>query len=465
MPWVQIMADSFRFRTTSELVEDHDKSDGKVDRLAIPFQPDAVEVELRRLPFTARFALYTILFLLIAAIAWAAWAKIDRTVTARGKLVSQSRTIVKQPYRPSVIRSLDVKAGDYVERGSLIASLDPTLTKADRGQLEVKDAALDTEMARLLSEQKQEDFVPVDNSEVAMMQLELFKRRQLEKTATLEGFEARISTLRSRFDIAKAQASQIEAQIKLAELKLETTSKLLKSNTTTEMKFHEAEAELQRLQAARTEKLREQDRYQREAKVVAAERELYLSGYFRQIEERMLAISAEDKQLQYELQKADRIGEFDEFRAETDGIILEVTKKSVGSVVEAAEVLFTFVPTDQGLDIELELSPQDIGWVHVGQPVRIKLDPFPFQRHGILEGILSSISPDALQRQVGAQTQVYYKARVTIKEDKLRNLPNGFKLLPGITSTAEIKIGRRTVLSYITDPFHKALDESLKEPN
>lgn len=459
------MADSFRFRTTSELVEEPYKSGNKVDRLAIPFQPDAVEIELRRLPFSARFALYTILFLLIAAVAWASWAKIDRTVTARGKLVSQSRTIVKQPYRSSVIRSLDVKAGDYVERGSLIASLDPTLTKADRGQLEVKNVALDTEMARLLAEQKKESFIPVERSEIAIMQLEVFKHRQLEKTATLDGFEARILSLNSQYEIAKAQTEQTDAQIKLAELKLEAASALLETNTTTKLTFHERRTELQRLQAAKAEKQYEQERYQRQIGIVEAERSLYLTSYSRQIEERVLAIAAEHKQLEFELQKADRIGEFDEFAAEADGIVLEVTKKSVGSVVEAAEVLFTFVPTDKGLDIGLELSPQDIGWVHVGQPVRIKLDPFPFQRHGTLEGVLSSISPDALQRQVGAQTQVYYKARVTIKENKLKNLPEGFKLLPGITSTAEIKIGKRTVLSYITDPFHKALDESLKEPN
>ena len=38
-------------------------------------------------------------------------------------------------------------------------------------------------------------------------------------------------------------------------------------------------------------------------------------------------------------------------------------------------------------------------------------------------------------------------------------------MVPGITATAEVRIGKRTVLSYVTDPFHRALDESLKEPN
>ncbi len=459
------MRDPFGYRKTRELAELADGTSDKVERHAIPFQPDAVEVELKRLPYLARVSLYTILFLIMSAIGWAAWAQIDRTVTARGKLVSQSRTVVKQPYQPSVIRSLDAKAGDYVKEGNLIASLDPTLTKADRGQLQAKIRLLELEGARLEAEQSGLAFRPEQTSDLSDLQLELFKRRQLEKDATLEKFHAQVQTLDSQIEVARAQASQFLAQKELARIKLGNAEKLLKSNAGSRIRFQEASAEAERLEAAQVEKEREQERYASQKNVVQVERELFLSSYALSIEERMLAIATELEQLRFDLQKIVKMGEFDEFRADSDGIILEVTNKSVGSVVEAAEVLFTFVPTNKGLDVELDLTPQDIGWVHVGQPVRIKLDPFPFQRHGTLEGELASISPDALQDQSSGQTQVYYKARVSITGNKLRNLPSGFELLPGITSTAEIKIGKRSILSYLTDPFHKALDESLKEPN
>ena len=211
--------------------------------------------------------------------------------------------------------------------------------------------------------------------------------------------------------------------------------------------------------------MREQERYGRQEIVVEAERQQYLSKWDRELRDRQLAIADEVRQLEFELEKAQRVSDFDAFYAEADGIVQDVTKKSVGSVVESAEVLFTMVPLDKGLDLELELSARDIGWVVVGQPVRIKLDPFPFQRHGTLEGTLTSLSPDAFQRDVGNQTEVYYRARVAISENNLRNLPDGFQMVPGITATAEVRIGKRTVLSYVTDPFHRALDESLKEPN
>lgn len=460
------MADRFGYRRTNDLSPAKPPAKVKVDKLAIAFQPDAVEVELRRLPNAARLALYAMVALLLAAVVWAWWAQIDRTISARGKLVSQSRTVVKQPFRASVIRSLDVRPGDIVEKGRLIASLDPTVAKADTGQLTSKFNLISAELARLQAERTDGAFVlPADPNDAMLQQAALFERRDAERITLIEGFAARIDALISQRDVAAAQEAQMKALLDFARVKLASAAQLAKDGAGAAIREKEAESEVLRLLAQEREKVAEQQRYDRQIRVVEVEREQFLRTRATQIEDRHLAASAERAQLQFDLQKAEQVAQFDAFYAETDGIILEVTQKSVGSVVETAEVLFTLVPTDEGLDIELELEARDIGWVLVGQSVRAKLDPFPFQRHGTLEGILSSISPDAFQRQVGGQTQVYYRARVTITQNQLRSLPEGFKLLPGITTTAEIRIGRRSVLSYITDPFHRALDESLKEPN
>ncbi|WP_299500694.1 HlyD family type I secretion periplasmic adaptor subunit [uncultured Roseobacter sp.] len=460
------MRDRFGYRRTADLAQHQGRPKEKVDRRALDFQPDAVEVELRRVPAAARVALYAILLIIATAIVWAWWAKIDRTVTARGKLVSQSRTIVKQPYRPSVIRTLDVRAGDVVQEGDIIASLDPTLTEADQGQLLAKAALLSAELSRLDAESAGADFAPrAAERDAVIQQVALFQRRELEKAAALEGFEARLKTLESQAAVAAAQEAQIVASLALADSKLQTAIRLVQRNAGSMITQQEAETEVEKLKAQRREKIEEAEGYRRQQRVVENERLQYLSSRATQVEDRRLEVKNELEQLRFEIQKANRVAEFDAFYAETDGVIMDVTQKSVGSIVETAEVLFTLVPTDEGLDIELELSAEDIGWVHLGQAVRAKLDPFPFQRHGTMQGELISISPDAFQREINGRTEVYYRVRVAITDNRLRNLPEGFRLVPGITTTAEIRIGERTVLSYLTDPFHRALDESLKEPN
>lgn len=460
------MPDRFGYRRTADLAQHHGRPKEKVDRRALDFQPDAVEVELRRVPAAARVALYTILLIIATAIVWAWWAEVDRTVTARGKLVSQSRTIVKQPYRASVIRTLDVRAGDVVREGDIIASLDPTLTEADQGQLLAKAALLSAELSRLDAESAGAVFAPrALDRDAVIQQVALFQRRELEKAAALEGFGARLKTLESQAAVAAAQEAQIVASQALADTKLQTAIQLVQRNAGSKITQQEAETEVEKLKAQRREKIEEAEGYRRQQRVVENERLQYLSSRATQVEDRRLEVKNELEQLRFEIQKANRVAEFDAFYAETDGVIMDVTQKSVGSVVETAEVLFTLVPTDEGLDIELELSAEDIGWVHLGQAVRAKLDPFPFQRHGTMQGELTSISPDAFQREMNGRTEVYYRVRVAITDNLLRNLPEGFRLVPGITTTAEIRIGDRTVLSYLTDPFHRALDESLKEPN
>ena len=103
-------------------------------RVALDFQSDALEIEYRPLPRSARLTLYLLLTLIVSAIGWAAVSYIDRIVVAHGKLVTTAPTIVVQPMETSLIRTINVRAGDIVRQGDILATLDPTFTEADVGQ-------------------------------------------------------------------------------------------------------------------------------------------------------------------------------------------------------------------------------------------------------------------------------------------------------------------------------------------
>ena len=101
----------------------------------------------------------------------------------------------------------------------------------------------------------------------------------------------------------------------------------------------------------------------------------------------------------------------------------------------------------------------------VGQTVRIKFDALPFQKHGTAYGIIRMLSSDSFAASEEEHQQPpFYRARVDLTDVRLRNVPNGFKMLPGITLQAEILAGRRTVLSYLLYPLIRGLDESAREP-
>ncbi len=45
---------------------------------------------------------------------------------------------------------------------------------------------------------------------------------------------------------------------------------------------------------------------------------------------------------------------------------------------------------------------------------------------------------------------LFYKGDITLDELVLHNAPPGFKLMPGMPVTADVKVGTRTVLSYLS---------------
>lgn len=132
------------------------------------------------------------------------------------------------------------------------------------------------------------------------------------------------------------------------------------------------------------------------------------------------------------------------------------------------------MPIESEIEVEVKVLARDIGRVRTGDAVRVKLDAFPFQKHDTLPGTVRVISensfhPEGLaalseEKNESDRGIEFYRARVRLLSSKLRNVPEGFRLMPGMRARAEIKIGQRPVISYFLYPVIRALDESLREP-
>ena len=146
-------------------------------------------------------------------------------------------------------------------------------------------------------------------------------------------------------------------------------------------------------------------------------------------------------------------------------MVHEIASFPVGSAVREAEALITLVPLDSEIELEAEIRPQDIGKVHIGSEVRVKLNSFPFQKHGTLDGVVRTISEDSFEKQQGepGSARTYYRARITLS-GHLRNVKEDFRLIPGMECQAEIKVGERRIIEYLIHPLIKSLDESMREP-
>ena len=117
------------------------------DRLLTEFQPDAVEIETRSVPFAAPITLYTVIALICTAVAWSCWAELDQIVTAEGKLITINPPVVIDTTVAAQIHSMNAEFGDRVVAGQILATLDPTYPEADLKQLRARIASLDASIA------------------------------------------------------------------------------------------------------------------------------------------------------------------------------------------------------------------------------------------------------------------------------------------------------------------------------
>ena len=140
-----------------------------------------------------------------------------------------------------------------------------------------------------------------------------------------------------------------------------------------------------------------------------------------------------------------------------DAIVLSVSKFSMGSVVTSAETLIQPVPLDLPLSIEADVSGIDSGYIRAGDEVTIKFDTLPFLQYGSARGAVRMISADSFSPETAPQEApplpnrphtLYYKGYISLGELMLHDTPPGFRLMPGMPLTADVKVGTRSVLAY-----------------
>ena len=145
--------------------------------------------------------------------------------------------------------------------------------------------------------------------------------------------------------------------------------------------------------------------------------------------------------------------------ANVKGRIQSLNYKNPGAVVKKGEPILTIVPQGQTLMVLGKLFVKDRGYVTVGQSSKVKLANQDQLKFGPIDAKILSISPDAVQSQEGS----YYEIELELAEQQFTAGNIEYVLVPGIQVQVFILTGERTVLSYVTTPFHNGIGQALQE--
>lgn len=433
---------------------------------AIDFQSDARKIDERRPPWIARATLYVLVALVVSAVVWAALAKVDRIVVAPGKLVTTTPTIVLQPLETSVVRSLNARIGDVVRKGDALATLDATFSEADASQLQDKVASLDAQIERLQDEFDGRPYAPTGSGEESRLQLTIWTKSMEEHKAKLDSFDQQIRQVEAQITTRKEDRASLEARLAVAKELEGMRATLMEKEIGSKINYLDAKA--QRMQIERDIQLATNEgiELQEAVKRIKADEAAYMAEFRQKVAESLVDARRDRDAAAKQLEKAVRRNAVTVLKAPADAVVLEVAHRSVGSVMKEAEPLYTLVPLDSPIEAEVRIDGHDIGQVPTGAAVRLKLDAWPFQRHGTLSGRLRTVSDNSFSPETtkDPQQHPYFEARVAVTSARLRDVPADFRLIPGMAVSAEIKAGERSVLSYLLYPLLRGLDESMREP-
>lgn len=442
---------------------------GRKDETEIDFLPDADAIERGPLPRFVRITLHVLLGAFVTFIIWASLSTVEKIVIAKGRLVSPQGNIVIQPLETSIIQKINVQAGQVVHQGEVLATLDPTFTQADEAQLRTRLQSLDTQIGGLRAEldgKKGAGTGAGVGSADSILQSQLSSERQANYEAQKQKMDENIARLQASLETNKRDQTILAQRVKSLR-EVEAMQEQLMAEQFG-AKMHLLEARDRRLEVERDMILQhnKQQEMERELASAQAERSAFGKGWRQKQMEDLLAASRDRDGIAEQLAKADKRHQLVQLVAPADGVVLEIAKLSVGSVVREAEALVTLVPLGGKLEAEVQVDSLDIGNIKPGDLAHIKIDTYNYQQHGMLEGKVRTISRDAFRRETNGQQaqEAYYLAEINYGDAKLKKMKPGAQLLPGMTLSAEIVVGKRTVMSYLLWPLTKAVDESIREP-
>ena len=419
-------------------------------------------------PRMTRMTLQVAAGAVVLAVALAAVAHVDRVVTAPGEIGSPQPAMVVQSLDRAIITAINVHEGDRVQAGQVLATLDPTFAAADVAQIRVQTESLDAEIGRLQAEHDGRAIAPgALPPRYDAVQRTLWSQRQAEHEERLRGFDAKIAQYNATIGKYQENSRRYGEQLQVLQDVEDIRHKLYDMRDGSRLTYLEAMS--RRLELARNVE------YEKNALAetghafdsARADRETFARQWQGQVDTALVQRRTERDAALEQLAKASRHHDLIDLRAATDAIVLRVAKLSVGSILAEATPLFTLVPLDAPLEAEVRIDARDIGFVRPGDPVALKVEPYDYLQHGYVEGHLRVLSADTFTSADGdekARVSPYYKGYVALDKPRLHGVPADFRLVQGMPVTADLKVGRRSVLSYIMTGALRGIDEAMREP-
>lgn len=437
---------------------------GSTDERETEFLPAILEVTETPPSPTGRLILWSIMALLLVALAWACIGTINEVAVAPGKVIPSGQTKTIQVKNKGVIKEIYVKEGQHVEAGETLVVLDPTSTSADFDSLSKRAAYYKLDIERLEAELSGSYFSPTPNkfleaSDLAA-EMSLYQSRVSQYRAELEAATTAVNQKTSALSAEQANYQKFIELLEIAREKENRLTELISQNAIAE--FQLLEQTSQRIQYEKTAEA-QRDIVQR-VEAELAEANSRLANVDATYKKDVMAALVESRKQYYayeeELKKADENQRLATVVAPCSGRVYNLAVHTVGGVVTDAQALMVIVPDGAELEFEVWADNKDIGFIKEDQEAEVKVSTFNFQKYGMVNAYVREISADAYDDKNDQLKNKKY--RLLLQVDRSASGLSE-SLAPGMDVTAEIKIKEKRIIEFFLDPFRRYTHEALRE--
>ncbi|NLS20052.1 HlyD family type I secretion periplasmic adaptor subunit [Rhizobium sp. P40RR-XXII] len=420
-------------------------------------------------PLFARLILGLCALMIVAFIAWAAFADIDEIARGEGKVIPVSKTQIVQSSEPGIVQEINVNLGQIVHKGDMLVQLDNTTTASTLGESVAKARALGAKVERLALEEAgalDAQFVcPADilatAKNVCDNEEKLFEADRASYKNKLDVLDQRLKQHQNELEEAHANIDRLTQNIVGAQKQYDLLKPLGEKKLVAQTEVLKVQRELVDLQGQLKVYVESLDRLQSAIK----EATLQVGDLGLQLRQQALTdkgqalseLSVVDETIRG---ASDRVKHTD-IRSPVDGIVNTLEVNTIGAYVDAGKVIAGVVPTADTLLIEAKISPRDVAFVRIGQPAIIKISAYDFSIFGALDGKVVNVSADSLVEK--DKNETYYLVRIKTDKSALERDGKHYPIIPGMVASAEILTGHKAILAYLMKPINKARSEALTE--
>lgn len=439
----------------------------KIVEQDIAYMSSLSQAALEKPTVKSQMVVWVILLVVIWLIVWANYAELDKIVRGEGKVVPSTQIQIIQNLEGGIVDDLYIHPGDNVKKGQILLKLDNTQFASSYGESELKEAALKARAQRLTAEAFNKPFIvsktPSANPNIQKIynrEFHLYQSRQKQLKTSDDILVQQIEQKKLDLKDAYSQKSQLSRSLALLRKQLNITKPLVKEGVASEIDL----LKLQREENDALTKLKGVQysipKLQSAIAEARAKRKDSNEKFENDAHEEMNKVLAEKEQLIKSNEGLkDRVDRTD-IKSPVNGTIKQLFVNTIGGVVQPGSDIVEIVPEDDSLVLETKIIPSDIGFVYKGLKAKVKFTAYDFAIYGGLEGTVQRISADTITDKDGKS---FYIARIKTDKNHLGTPNKPLYLLPGMTATVDIIVGKHSVLDYILKPIIKAKDTALRE--